>query len=256
MRIRTIKPEFFTHEGLYELEIETELPIRVAFAGLWCAADKAGRFKWEPRRLGVAILPYDGIEFSRVLDALFSRGFLVRYRVEDVDYGMIPSFSRHQFLNNKERESVLPEPSPAKEPDATSTRKPRVDDACNREGKGKEERKDSAPTSPLFAETEFADEWSSFVKHRKQLKKPLTDRAVELTLMKLEERPQHAVLALQMAIQKGWQSIEWEWFDKNYKGHIPSQENPRQTVAFLPEAFKTPQEMLEERRAAELSGAN
>ena len=69
MRIRTVKPEFFTHEGLFELEKETGLPIRVAFAGLWCAADREGRFKWEPRRLGVQILPYDQVDFSRVLDA-------------------------------------------------------------------------------------------------------------------------------------------------------------------------------------------
>ena len=35
MRIRTIKPEFFTHEILYEAEIRFKLPLRVAFAGLW-----------------------------------------------------------------------------------------------------------------------------------------------------------------------------------------------------------------------------
>ena len=43
-RIRTIKPEFFRHEGLYELEQETGFAIRVAFAGLWTACDREGRF--------------------------------------------------------------------------------------------------------------------------------------------------------------------------------------------------------------------
>src|SRR4051812_45234679 len=87
MRIRSIKPEFFLHEGLYELEQEAGLPIRVAFAGLWCAADREGRFKWEPRKLGVMILPYDGLEFSRVLDALSTRGFVVKYTSEGSDFG-------------------------------------------------------------------------------------------------------------------------------------------------------------------------
>ncbi len=83
MRIRTIKPEFFHHEGLFEAEMETKLPLRVAFAGLWCIADREGRFKWEPRRIGVQVLPYDGVDFSRVLDALTTRGFVLKYRVGD-----------------------------------------------------------------------------------------------------------------------------------------------------------------------------
>lgn len=251
MRIRTIKPEFFTHEGLYELEKESGLPIRIAFAGLWCVADKAGRFKWEPRRIGVSVMPYDGIDFSRVLDALFTGGFLQRYRVEGVEYGAIPSFARHQFLNNKEKESILPEPSLAKAQDATKTRDPRDDYACNREGKGKEvKERIVAPSSPLFESEEFAVEWNAFVKHRKQIKKPLTDRAMELTLRKLEQRPDDALAGIQMVIEKGWQSIEWEWFDKN-KGRKPADIIPIQTGEFLPDANKTPREFAMERLARE-----
>lgn len=167
MRIRTIKPEFFTHEGLYDAEKESKLPLRIAFAGLWCAADRAGRFKWEPRRLGVAILPYDGCEFSRVLDALLTRGFIVKYRVEGVEYGAIPSFQIHQIINNREKESILPPPSAADDSDATTTRASRVPHASKEEGKGREgegntpiapngaaaspslrEKKDVLPTSP------------------------------------------------------------------------------------------------------------
>ena len=147
MRIRTIKPEFFTHDRLFEVERETKLPLRVAFAGLWCAADREGRFKWEPRRLGVAILPYDGIDFSRVLHALATRGFIQYYTSEAREFGCIPSFSRHQVVNNRERESELPEPPPMAEGDACPTRQPRVPHATltctsGREGKGKEQGKE------------------------------------------------------------------------------------------------------------------
>lgn len=146
MRIRTIKPEFFHHEGLFEAESQTKLPLRVAFAGLWCIADREGRFKWEPRRIGVQVLPYDGVDFSRVLDALTTRGFVVRYRVGDACFGLIPSFRKHQVINNKESQSVLPDPDGnieenpinTDESDASVTREPREDHACHKEGKGKE----------------------------------------------------------------------------------------------------------------------
>jgi hypothetical protein len=68
-RIRTIKPEFFRHADLYEAEKETGLPLRLAFAGLWTAADREGRFKWRPRELKLDCLPHDDVDFSRVLDA-------------------------------------------------------------------------------------------------------------------------------------------------------------------------------------------
>ena len=146
MRIRTIKPEFFHHEGLFEAELETKLPLRVAFAGLWCIADREGRFKWEPRRIGVQVLPYDGVDFSRVLDALATRGFVLKYRVGDACFGWIPSFLKHQVINNRESQSILPDPEGnieqtpinTEEIDACPTRAPRDDHAGQGEGKGRE----------------------------------------------------------------------------------------------------------------------
>lgn len=142
MRIRTIKPEFFLHEELFNAEHETQLPLRLGFAGLWCAADRQGRFKWEPRRLGIQILPYDGADFSRVLDALRARGFIVRYTSGTGVYGFIPSFTKHQVINNRERESELPDPSQSIQDevvDASSTREPRVEHAGKVEGNGREQ---------------------------------------------------------------------------------------------------------------------
>ena len=142
MRIRTIKPEFFTHDRLFEAEVEHKLPLRIAFAGLWCAADREGRFKWEPRRLGVQILPYDKLDFSRVLHALVTRGFVVKYTTGTGEFGWIPGFSRHQVVNNKERKSELPEPILGKDSNACPTRESRDADACHKEGKGKEQGKE------------------------------------------------------------------------------------------------------------------
>lgn len=138
MRIRTIKPDFFLHSGLFDAEFETGLPVRLAFAGLWCAADREGRFKWEPRRLKIQILPWDDLDFSRVLDALATRGFVVRYACPTGEFGFIPSFSRHQVINNREKQSDIPEPPEIKDSDAWGTRGARVGHAGKAEGKGRE----------------------------------------------------------------------------------------------------------------------
>jgi uncharacterized phage protein (TIGR02220 family) len=113
VRIRTIKPDFFLHEFLFDTEKATGFPLRVAFAGLWCAADREGRFKWEPRKLKAQIMPYDEVHFEAVLDTLAAAGFVVKYTVGDVTCGYLPSFKKHQHVNIRDAESILPSPAGA-----------------------------------------------------------------------------------------------------------------------------------------------
>jgi hypothetical protein len=110
-RIRTIKPEFFRHVGMFEAEGETGLPLRIAYIGLWTSADREGRFKWEPRALKLDCLPYDDVDFSAILDALHERGFIVRYEVDGRHYGAIPSWLQHQHINQREAQSNMPAPT-------------------------------------------------------------------------------------------------------------------------------------------------
>ena len=131
-RIRTIKPEFFRHEGLFDLEKESGLPLRLAFAGLWTCCDREGRFLWRPRELKAVVFPHEDIDFSRILEALSANGFIVRYasstrdarvehasstrdaRVEHAsqrgEFGYIPTWKKHQFINSRESASELPSP--------------------------------------------------------------------------------------------------------------------------------------------------
>lgn len=124
-RIRTVKPELFRHEGLFDAEKETGLPLRIAFVGLFTAVDREGRFRWRPRTLKVECLPYDDVDFARVLDALEARGFIVKYGSKDDVLGFIPSWHDHQVINNKESASKFPAPSKHN----ILTRGARVDDA-------------------------------------------------------------------------------------------------------------------------------
>jgi hypothetical protein len=144
-RIRTIKPDFFRHLELYEAEVETGLPLRVAYSGLWTVCDREGRFKWQPLILKLDVLPFDEVDFSRVLDALMTRGFIEKYTDGTRDFGFIPSWHDHQIINNRESLSNLPDPIECEIISTTSTREARVDDAkgtrlsnAQVEGKGRE----------------------------------------------------------------------------------------------------------------------
>lgn len=68
--------------------------------------------------------------------------------------------------------------------------------------------------SPLMNDAAFCAEWEHFIEHRKKLKKPLTGRAEQIILKKLEQRPQRAIEALQKCMEKGWQSFEWDYLDQ------------------------------------------
>lgn len=125
-RIRTIKPEFFRHEKLFALEKKTRLPIRLAFIGLWTCCDREGKFPWTPKALGSQILPYDKLDFEKVLEALRKWRFIVKYRVNGEKFGIIPSWTRHQFINSREQKSNIPFPINGKFADASGTRGPRV----------------------------------------------------------------------------------------------------------------------------------
>lgn len=111
-RTRNISPAFFQHPDLYDAEAGTGLPLRLAFAGLWCHCDREGRFEWKPRVLKLGILPHDPVDFGAVLDALTSAQFVVRYEVAGYVYGWIPTFTRHQRPHPKEAPSKLPDPPP------------------------------------------------------------------------------------------------------------------------------------------------
>lgn len=66
----------------------------------------------------------------------------------------------------------------------------------------------------ITADLTFREEWDNFRLHRKRLRCPMTERAEELILTTLAERPEQSVEALQMAMIKGWKGFKWDWFDK------------------------------------------
>lgn len=140
-RIRTIKPEFFTSEDIVSLS-----PLaRLLYIALWCEADREGRLAWKPRTFKMRYLPIDDCSIEDLCSELITAQLVKLY---GDGFAVIPKFKLHQHLNPREAVSTLPDP------DASTTRQPRVIDASARvqapsvtrreEGKGKEGDSDAS----------------------------------------------------------------------------------------------------------------
>ena len=224
MRIRTYKPEFFTHPLLADLDRISQLPVRISLMGLWSCSDREGRFKWDARRLGAQILPYEHIDFEIILNILAENEFIVKYEVDGKTYGFVPSFSRHQVINNREQESSLP---PFQQPDLFSTELTRVNtgestrestgestraDACSgegKEGKGRKEgRVEEIEIDLPFESEDFAEAWNDWVVYRKEKKKKLTPSTIKMRLKKLASVGEfRAIRMISYSIEKGWEGL-------------------------------------------------
>lgn len=111
--IRHIKPEFFTSEKVNDLAPLAAL----AWIGLWCHADKNGRFEWKPRVLKVLIFPYrDGVDFEKLLHELARAGCVQKYTVNGQDYGLIVNWTQHQYISRREADSKFEYPAPPASP--------------------------------------------------------------------------------------------------------------------------------------------
>lgn len=159
-RIRTIKPEFFTSEDIVSL---TPLA-RLLFIATWLEADREGRFVWRPRNLKLRYLPGDACNIEELTGELLGAGLIVTYEVDGKAYAEIPSFTRHQVVNNRESESTIP----ARVTDAMTTRAARVIDATTTPLMGKE-RKEGKEHSTRRVQGEKADEgfalfWDAYCK--------------------------------------------------------------------------------------------
>lgn len=215
-RIRTIKPEFFRHEGLYEAEINYKLPLRISFAGLWTACDREGRFKWKPRALKLDVLPYDELDFSRVLDALLTCGFIVKYEKDGEDFGCIPSWHTHQVINNRESESILP----SIEESITYTRESHVDDASTTplvhtqvEGKGREGKRKGNKESAIVARPDFVEQqiWDDWLVIRSKKNSPLTQTAWSLFCNEAAKAGWTTEDAIKECCLRNWASFKSKW---------------------------------------------
>lgn len=215
-RIRTVKPELFRHEALYEAEVKTGLPLRLAYIGLFTACDRDGRFKWKPRALKLDVLPYDQTDFSRVLDALSTHGFIVKYTYEGDEFGCIPSWLQHQVINNRESTSLLP----SLEESTACTCDPRVTNVLTTplvhtqvEGNGREGKRKGNKEGAIVTRPDFVDEqlWNDWLVVRKKKNAPLTESAWSLMIKEAAKAGWPLDKAIEECCLRTWASFKADW---------------------------------------------
>lgn len=106
VRARNIKPGFFKNDVLVEMSFST----RLLFIGLWCIADREGRFEDRPKKIKMELFPMDDVDVDAALGELATGGFLVRYEVAGKRYVQIYNFAKHQVPHHKEVASEIPAP--------------------------------------------------------------------------------------------------------------------------------------------------
>lgn len=184
-RARLLKPEFFKDATLYQAEVATGYPLdpngyplRLIYEGLWCQADREGRFQWKPLELKVDILPYDPVDFAAALDRLAQAGFIRRYTVDGKDYGVIPNLVRHQHFHVREPASKLPAPPERRGNGPAPLETPAPDKPGASTGPTPGKPRSSTPDTDTDTDTEgdihtsadaaeealFADAWSRYPK--------------------------------------------------------------------------------------------
>jgi hypothetical protein len=226
---------------LFEAEQESGLPLRLAFIGLFTVCDRDGIFRWQPRQIKLDVMPYDEHDFSRVLDALVTRGFICRYACGTDEFGAIPTFPRHQVINNREKPSIHPRIEDADkvfgvEPNETNdltTRERRVNDASatrhgkvqvEGEGKGREGEQEGEQESARSSRRDWLAllvQLGADVKHvrdwlevRKAKKAKMTDTALDGLKREAAKAGLTVGQAIQICAERSWQGFNASWLDK------------------------------------------
>ena len=67
---------------------------------------------------------------------------------------------------------------------------------------------------------QFRQAWTDFIAHRKEIKKPITQRAQAMTLKRLSKvSTSEAIEAIEASIANGWQGVEPDWTKNRNNSH-------------------------------------
>lgn len=234
-RIRTIKPDFFRHEGLQDLEAANPgAYVMLVFAGLWGHCDKAGRFEWKPRTLKLDILPFLNFDMERTLQLLCEAKSIRKYEVDGRFYGEITTFPDHQRIGGKELQEAGKFPAPRSEADENDTgsdgeaigKHLPAQEGKGREGKGvgngeaegKPETSSgkgapkSRPPSPadLLSDVDHRIV-ADFLAIRKAKRAPLTETAVAGLRREAAKAGLTLEAALAQCCERGWSGFNADW---------------------------------------------
>lgn len=145
MKIRSVKPEFFTDVRMAELS-----PLaRLLYMGLWCIADDAGRGRYLPKLIEGEVFPHDQVDIYALLKELLDTQRIVTYANGKETLFHIPTFDLHQHPNRTVA-SKLPAPPKQRARSVNAVHKQRVRSASAVQTQG--ERTADAPPVLVLGE--------------------------------------------------------------------------------------------------------
>ena len=101
MRIRSIRPEFWSSEDIAEMDWNT----RLVYIGLWSYVDDNGVGRDDERLIVADLFPFEAaltecsVRVHGALTHLADRGHITRYEVEGRRYLHVTTFAEHQVIN-------------------------------------------------------------------------------------------------------------------------------------------------------------
>ena len=104
MRIRQVRPEFFTDPVLGRLSNDA----RLVYIGLWCIADDAGWLEWDVEHIAAMLSPYQSVQVRtrttrRAVETLVGAGRVV---LHDCGCALIPRLADHQKIGGNKSFTV------------------------------------------------------------------------------------------------------------------------------------------------------
>ena len=221
MRIRSIKPEFWTSDDITELAIED----RFLFIGLWSYVDDNGVGRDEEHLIVASLFPRDMFldpretvaRVSRGLSNLAAKGLILRYQADGKAYLEITTWSRHQRIDkpNKPRfpqHDANPDTLATPSRQSRETPAPGTGEQGNR-GTGEQGSKAAeAAAPPRLDVDQLCDELAASVARRSEKRKPRITKAWKdeaRRLLDVDEVPlDHALKAINWAENNQfWRSV-------------------------------------------------
>lgn len=163
MRIRNIKPDFFRHGVLQDLELQHPgRYVMLTFAGLWGLCDRNGVFPAEARRVKLDVLPYLPFDMEETLNILEESGFISRFSCPSGKlWGWVINFPKHQRLSGKEVQSESNYPKPplkaAAKQAVSASEAPVKHPGAQEEGEEEERKREGVSRAREEAAEDFSD---------------------------------------------------------------------------------------------------
>lgn len=133
MRIRTVKPEFWSDQKIRRLS----LPARLLYIATWNMADDDGNLTWDADYVRASVFMSDpDVDVAHVMAELEQAGRVQPYEVDGCTFAHLPNFGEHQAINRPSKWKNPPPPTPLTE-DSMSAPAP-VTEGSHLEGKGRE----------------------------------------------------------------------------------------------------------------------